>query len=107
MIDRGEFWVCIASIVVAAFAMGVAFEQAIGWGWASPAILTALAGCARPTYSRYRAVRSLRMNYTWKGVWLWLKGRKRSTGKRGITMVLRHPDKVIAQSEATAEGVAT
>lgn len=54
-----------------------------------------------------RAIRALRWNYRWRGVWIWLKGRKRSTGLRGWQMVLRDPRGVIDQQRAAAEGVAT
>jgi hypothetical protein len=54
---------------------------------------------------RLRAICALRLNYTRRGVWLWLRGRKRSTGERGWRQVWREPQKVIEQQEAIAEGV--
>lgn len=53
---------------------------------------------------RLAAIRALRLNYTWRGVYLWLKGRKRSTGERGIVTVLRDPERVIQQQHAAADG---
>jgi hypothetical protein len=54
---------------------------------------------------RLQAVRSLRMNYTRRGTWLWLKGRKRSTGERGWRRVWADPQSVIDAQNAIAEGV--
>lgn len=51
-----------------------------------------------------RAIRALHMNYSWRGVYIWLRGRKRPTGKRGWRMVLREPERVIERYEAIAEG---
>jgi hypothetical protein len=54
---------------------------------------------------RISAVRALRLNYTWRGVFVWLKGRKRSTGQRGFVVVLRDPARVVIEQHAVAEGV--
>lgn len=62
---------------------------------------------------RLKALRSLRWNYTRKGVWFWLKGRQRlrynAAGQleevRGWQRVLTEPEKVIAEQTAAAEGV--
>jgi hypothetical protein len=54
---------------------------------------------------RLHAIRALHLNYRWRGVWRWLKGRQRSTGQRGWVRVLRDPDGVIAEQQALAEGV--
>lgn len=51
----------------------------------------------------YRAVESLHLNYTWKGVYIWLKGRKRS-GRRGWKRLLDEPEIVEQEQQAIAEG---
>jgi ribosomal protein L37AE/L43A len=53
---------------------------------------------------RLKALRSLRWNYTRKGVWVWLKGRKRCSACRGTGM-LRYRDlpKVIASAIWTCD----
>lgn len=52
-----------------------------------------------------RAIQALRMNYTRRGVVVWLKGRGRHTGLRGWQVVLRYPELVINEQQAIAEGV--
>lgn len=87
----------------------------------------AVAGVAEgPTRSkiglRFRALRSLRWNYTRRGVWAWLKGR-RSWGadadhplrnvcpccgeqsRRGYQRILSEPERVLAEQTALAGGV--
>lgn len=92
---------------------------------------------------RLKALRSLRLNYKWRGVWVWLKGRAvrrcipcqgdgrickhpplhippcghelkvcpaclgdgKQFGKRGYQRILFEPKQVLAEQEATAEGV--
>ncbi|HXD26451.1 MAG TPA: hypothetical protein VN609_11000 [Propionibacteriaceae bacterium] len=56
---------------------------------------------------RLKALRSLRWNYTRKGVWFWLKGRHHvAEGKpRGFVLILREPQRVIDWQTAAAEGV--
>lgn len=51
-----------------------------------------------------RAIKALRLNYTRRGVLVWLRGRKRHTGKRGWHLVLFSPSRVVAEQEALAEG---
>lgn len=53
---------------------------------------------------RLEALSALRLNYTWRGVWIWLRGRKRSTGERGWRQVWREPQKVIERQQAISEG---
>lgn len=57
-----------------------------------------------PGYRQYDAIRALRLNYRWAGVWVYLKGRQRSTGKRGWRMVLFHPTEVAQRMHAFADG---
>lgn len=83
---------------------------------------------------RLKAIRSLRWNYRWRGVWVWLKGRavRRCTlcagdgeirlgealvdcfwcdgagkifGRRGYQRILSEPQRVIDEQTAAAEGV--
>lgn len=82
---------------------------------------------------RLQALRSLRWNYRWRGVWVWLKGRhcfscggkgrvagrfvdepptttcSRCHGnpKRGYQRILTEPEQVIAEQERAGAGVAT
>lgn len=83
---------------------------------------------------RLRALRSLRLNYKRRGVWVWLKGRKRcricggsgykrsgydwpydltlckcSGGepRRGYQRILSEPEQVLAEQERAAAGAAT
>jgi hypothetical protein len=56
---------------------------------------------------RIQALRALRLNYTRRGVWVWLRGRKRSTGERGWRMVWRDPQRVIERQEQAANGNAS
>jgi hypothetical protein len=94
------------TLILAGAAWGVGLDR-LGLMPLSPVLLVLCAVWLIPVARRVAAIRSLRRNYTWKGVWIWLKGRKRSTGRRGITMVLLDPAKVIANSEAAAAGNAT
>jgi hypothetical protein len=55
--------------------------------------------------ARLRAIRALRLNYTRRGVWVWLRGRKRRSGLRGWQEVLREPERVTREQHAIAEGV--
>lgn len=91
------------TLALAVAAVAVAVDQAWGIPF-SPIWLTLAAVALRPVALRVEAVRALRMVYTWRGVFLWLKGRKRSTGQRGIVAVLRAPAKVTAEAHALAEG---
>jgi hypothetical protein len=55
--------------------------------------------------SRYRAVSSLRINYTSRGVYQWLKVRHTRHGDiRGWQRVLRDPDGVWTEQQALTEG---
>ncbi len=54
--------------------------------------------------TRVRAIQALRLNYKWRGVYLWLKGRKKSTGERGWRQVWSDPEKVIQEQHAIADG---
>lgn len=56
------------------------------------------------------AIRALRWNYRWRGVWCWLRsrrvvipGRPPLIG-RGWWLVLRHPSRVVALQDALASG---
>jgi hypothetical protein len=61
---------------------------------------------ARSLTLRLQALRSLRWNYRWRGVWAWLKGRHvLADGRRGWQMVLREPQRVIDWQAAIADGV--
>lgn len=52
------------------------------------------------------AVRALRWNYRWRGVWRWCRSRIPAHGDRfGWWMVLAHPSQVVASQRALAEGV--
>lgn len=56
------------------------------------------------------AIRSLRWNYTWRGVWVYLRARNVNLWRarlkgRGWWLVLRYPALVVAQQMALAEGV--
>lgn len=51
------------------------------------------------------AIRALRLNYRWRGVYRWLRGRHRRSGLRGWQRVLRDPESVIREQHANAEGV--
>jgi hypothetical protein len=53
---------------------------------------------------RIEAVRALRLNYRWRGVYIWLKGRKRRSGLRGWQEILREPERVIQEQHAFADG---
>jgi DnaJ-class molecular chaperone len=78
--------------------------------------------------TRFKALRSLRWNYTRKGVWVWLKGRQcwtcggegtidgkrgrpvfcpacKGSPKRGWQRILSEPKQVLAEQTAVAEGV--
>jgi hypothetical protein len=59
-----------------------------------------------------RAIKALRLNYTRRGVWVWLKARHTYTDGpgnysrlRGWQVLLLHPGDVCAEQEALAEGV--
>lgn len=52
---------------------------------------------------RIEAIRALRMNYTWKGVYVWLRGRKRD-GRHGWRLLWEDPEMVRYGQEAIAEG---
>lgn len=80
---------------------------------------------------RLQAIRALRLNYKWRGVWIWLKGRKRCRRckgegwvysgppfwvpddcptchgelKRGYQRILKEPNQVAQEQQAIAEGV--
>ena len=83
---------------------------------------------------RRQAIRALRLNYKWRGVWIWLKGRQRcrhcnATGYvlgpsgdfplatircpiclseakvRGYLRILHEPERVAQEQQAIAEGV--
>lgn len=63
-----------------------------------------------PVVSHVRAIRSLRWNYRWRGVWIWLRSpRVRLPGRgiegRGWWLWLRHPVLVGDWGHAMAEGV--
>lgn len=51
----------------------------------------------------YKSIRSLHLNYTWKGVYIWLKGRKRS-GRRGIQRIFHEPEIVEQEQKSIAQG---
>lgn len=53
---------------------------------------------------RLRALRSLRLNYTRRGCWVWLRGTHRVTGLKGWQMVLRTPERVEQEQHALADG---
>jgi hypothetical protein len=53
---------------------------------------------------RVEALRALRLNYTRRGVWIWLKGRKRS-GRRGWQRLWQDAQWVRDEQRAIAEGV--
>ena len=53
---------------------------------------------------RIEALRALRLNYTRRGVYIWLKGRKRRSGLKGWQRVLREPEVVRNEYESIAEG---
>lgn len=71
-------------------------------GWATPK--ADRGGVA----ARVRAVKALRMNYRWRGVWVWLRADVSVPGTpfrgRGWKLVLRHPERVIDMQHALAEG---
>jgi hypothetical protein len=59
-----------------------------------------------------KAIRALRMNYRWRGVYMWLKDRYTYTDGlgnysqlRGWQLILWHADDIRAEQEAIAEGV--
>ena len=52
---------------------------------------------------RIEAIRALRLNYTRRGVYVWLKGRKRG-GQRGWRRLWEEPEMVRDGQEAIAEG---
>ena len=51
----------------------------------------------------YRAFKSLHLNYTWKGVYIWLKGRKRSE-RRGWKRLFDEPEIVEHEQQENADG---
>ena len=56
------------------------------------------------------AIRALRWNYRWSGVWVYLRAKNvrqwdDDIRGRGWWQVLRHPSAVVAQQMAIAEGV--
>jgi hypothetical protein len=54
---------------------------------------------------RIDAIRALRLNYRWRGVWIWLRGRnQRYGGRRGWRVLLTDPERVIRDQDAIAEG---
>jgi hypothetical protein len=52
---------------------------------------------------RIEAIRALRLNYTRRGVYVWLKGHKRRSGLKGWQRVLREPARVIEEQHAIAD----
>lgn len=58
------------------------------------------------------AIRALRWNYRWRGVWIYLRARNVILWRAGIKgrgwwLVLRYPSFVVAHQLALAEGVTT
>lgn len=103
MSEMTAFSLRLAAVVLTSFAAGAYIDRWLGIPF-TPIWIT-LAGLALyPVVVRVYAIRSLRMVYTWRGVFLWLKGRKRTTGQRGIVAVLRSPEKVTDEMHALAEG---
>lgn len=55
------------------------------------------------------AIRALRWNYRWRGVWVWLRARSLSIPghpeRPGWWLVLAHPRRVWSYQMAIAEGV--
>lgn len=56
------------------------------------------------------AIRALRWNYRWSGVWVYLRAwnpnlRRAGFDGRGWWLVLRHPRYVVGEQMALAEGV--
>lgn len=54
--------------------------------------------------ARWRAFRSLRLNYTRRGVWVWLRGTHRGARMKGWRLLWEQPERVEQEQHALADG---